>query len=61
MRKKYKKYYVAYYTEHGYCNNYIATVHNLNTRKGLIALTQDIKEQYSYTTVVILNIIPLKG
>ncbi len=60
-----KKYYVAYryaadYGDNGYSFNYATTNHDLSTEKGLVAFTQDIKDEYGYKTVIILNLIPLK-
>lgn len=57
----FKKYYVAYYTEIGYSADYVSTNHDLSTEDGIVALTQDIKTQYNYKSLVIINLIPLKG
>ena len=58
---KSKKYYVAYRTETGYSADYITTWHDLSTEAGITALIRDIKTQFQHKSVIIINLIPLKG
>ena len=57
----FKKYYVAYYTEIGCFADCVTTKYDLSTEDGIVALTQNIKTKFNYKSLVIINLIPLKG
>ncbi len=57
----FKKYYVVYCAEIGFSAACVTTKHDLSTEDGIAALIQDIKTQYNYKSLAIINFIPLKG
>lgn len=56
----FKKYYVVYCAEIGCAAVCVTTKHDLSTEDGIGALIQDIKTQYNYKSLAIINFIPLK-
>lgn len=57
----FKKYYVVCYVKTGCVATCVTTRHDLSTEDGIVALIQDIKTQYNYKSLIIINFIPLKG